>query len=268
MNARTGSAERQASGWRDEIQDAWEDLPKSTRDELTKILDQLPGGLKGWRELLDHATRQIRFASGSKQKVAIVGPANAGKSTLFNALIRPSELQAPVSAIPGTTRQVQEGDAGLFSIVDTPGTDVVGDLGVEERQRALNAAAVADVLIVLFDASHGVRAPEKRILGELLSLDRPTVVALNKMDLVRKERAEVVGKAAAALGLQSDQLIHKRAQGTGAGSFAQGRSGAGAGNCRGVGSCAACLSLEACPGSDREGSLRRGCGRTHSAAVP
>ena len=207
MNARTGSAERQASGWRDEIQDAWEGLPKSTRDELTKILDQLPGGLKGWRELLDHATRQIRFASGSKQKVAIVGPANAGKSTLFNALIRPSELQAPVSAIPGTTRQVQEGDAGLFSIVDTPGTDVVGDLGVEERQRALNAAAVADVLIVLFDASHGVRAPEKRILGELLSLDRPTVVALNKMDLVRKERAEVVGKAAAALGLQSDQLI-------------------------------------------------------------
>lgn len=201
------STSRGWSGWQEEFQDAWEGLPKATRDEMRKVLDQLPGGLKGWRDLLDHASRQLRFASGRKRKISIVGPANAGKSTLFNALIRPSEYKAPVSAIPGTTRRVQEGDAGLFSIVDTPGTDVVGDLGLEERQLALHAAVAADVLIALFDASHGVRAPEKKILDELLSLDRPTVVALNKMDLVRRERAEVIGKAAAAFGVQSDQLI-------------------------------------------------------------
>ncbi|HLF81531.1 MAG TPA: GTPase, partial [Anaerolineales bacterium] len=175
------------------------------REELERVLNQLPGGLKGWRELTDHAVRQVRLVSGSKSKVAIVGPANAGKSTLYNLLLRPGEAQAEVSAVPGTTRLVQEGEAGLFSVIDTPGTDAT--YGVEERERALLAAAQADVLVVLFDAGHGIRGPEREIFDRLVGLRVPMVVGLNKIDLVPRERAEVLGKAAAALGIRSDEIV-------------------------------------------------------------
>jgi GTP-binding protein Era len=137
--------------------------------------------------------------------VAIVGPANAGKSTLYNLLLRPGETHAAVSAVPGTTRQVQEGEAGLFSVIDTPGTDAA--YGVEEREQALQAAAQADVLIVLFDAGHGIRGPEREIFERLLGLGVPMVVGLNKIDLVPRERAEVLGKAAAALGIRADEVV-------------------------------------------------------------
>lgn len=195
------------SQWREELGKTWESLPKRSRQELERVLDQLPGGLKGWRELTDHAVRQVRLVSGTKRQVAIIGPANAGKSTLYNQLLRPGESQAEVSAVPGTTREVQAGEAGLFSVIDTPGTDAVGSLGVEEREQALRAAAQADVLIVLFDAAHGIRGPEREIFDRLLGLGVPMVVGLNKIDLVPRERATVVGKAAAALGIRSDEVV-------------------------------------------------------------
>ena len=193
--------------WREELGKTWNSLPKRSREELERVLNQLPGGLKGWRELTDHAVRQVRLVSGSKSKVAIVGPANAGKSTLYNLLLRPGEAHAEVSAVPGTTRQVQQGEAGLFSVIDTPGTDATGSLGVEERERALLAAAQADVLVVLFDAGHGIRGPEREIFDRLVGLRVPMVVGLNKIDLVPRERAEVLGKAAAALGIRSDEIV-------------------------------------------------------------
>ncbi len=195
------------SGWEHEFREVWNDLPSRSRAELTKLLDQLPGGLKGWRDLLEQATRQVSFASGRKHKLAIIGPANAGKSTLYNALIQPSEPQAEVSPLPGTTRRIQEGDAGLFTLIDTPGTDAVGELGQEERAGALAAAERADLLVLLFDASHGIRDPERELFRDIAALELPTVLVLNKMDLAGRERAAVIGQAAAALGLQSGELI-------------------------------------------------------------
>jgi uncharacterized protein (DUF697 family) len=60
---------------------------------------------------------------------------------------------------------------------------------------------------VLFDAVHGIRTPEQILFSELRALNRPFVVVLNKIDLVAKERSAILGKAAAALGLESEQLI-------------------------------------------------------------
>jgi GTP-binding protein Era len=158
--------------------------------------------------LIDQAVEQMRQAVGDRSAVAIVGPANVGKSTLYNQLIRRGQIRAEVSPVPGTTRVTQSADAGVFSIVDTPGTDAVGDLGDEERRKALAAAAAADVLVVLFDAAHGIRLPEVGLMAELRALDRPLVVALNKMDLVeRHKRPEVIGRAAGTLGIDANQMI-------------------------------------------------------------
>ena len=191
----------------DDIRRAWEGLPEGTRGELTDALGLMPRDLKGWRGLINQAVEQVRLAVGDKQQVAIVGPANVGKSTLYNTLIRSSADRALVSAVPGTTRVSQQADAGLFIIIDTPGADAAGAVGVEGKERALTAAGKADLLLVLFDATHGIRPSENKILSELMALNKPTVIALNKVDLVKKERARVLGKAAADLGIDSEQLI-------------------------------------------------------------
>ena len=191
----------------DDIRRAWDGMPEGTRRELTQALGLMPRDLKGWRGLIHQAVEQVRLAAGDKRQVAIVGPANVGKSTLYNTLIRSSADRAMVSAVPGTTRVSQRADAGLFVIIDTPGADAVGVAGVEGKERALTAAGKADLLLMLFDATHGIRPAEKKIFSELMALNKPAVVALNKVDLVKKERARVLGKAAADLGIDSEQLV-------------------------------------------------------------
>jgi small GTP-binding protein len=167
----------------------------------------LPVDLARWRRLLEEAAAHLHLAAADRHTVAIVGPANAGKSTLYNQRIRSKETRAAVSAVPGTTRQAQAADAGIFTVVDTPGADASGSVGQEEKARALEAARRADFLIILFDAAHGIRSPEKDLLQELNSLEKPAVVALNKMDLVTRERPSVLGRAAAELGLPVDQVL-------------------------------------------------------------
>jgi GTP-binding protein Era len=112
-----------------------------------------------------------------------------------------------VSAVPGTTREARQADAGIFGVIDTPGADASGAVGVEEKRRALAAARQADVLVVMFDAAHGIHAAEQSLFRELTALERPAIVALNKIDLVSGERTAVVARAASALGIAADQLI-------------------------------------------------------------
>jgi small GTP-binding protein len=193
--------------WRDEFQGVWDNLPKGTRTEIEQALQRVPGGLKGWRELIDQAAEHFRLAAGTKRKVAIIGPANVGKSTLYNALIQPEEKPAEVSAVPGTTRDVQSADAGVFDMIDTPGTDAEGEGGEADRQKALLAASSADLMVLVFDASHGVRNPERALHQELSALGVPMIVALNKMDLVDEEYAAVTGRAIGTLKLRHDEVI-------------------------------------------------------------
>ncbi|MFV1859265.1 MAG: GTPase [Anaerolineales bacterium] len=193
--------------WSDDVQRVWDNLPKGTRTEIERALQRVPGGLKGWRALIDQAAEHFRLAAGTKRKVAIIGPANVGKSTLYNALIQPDEESAEVSAVPGTTREVQSADAGVFAMIDTPGTDAEGEGGEADRQNALLAASSADLMVLIFDASHGVRDPERALHQKLSALGVPMIVALNKMDLVGDEDAAVTGRAIGTLKLKHDEMI-------------------------------------------------------------
>jgi len=193
--------------WPGEIRRLWEQLPGTTRSRLLGALGVMPKEIRQWRGLIDRAVEHLRVAAGGKHRVAIVGPTNVGKSTLYNQLIRSRSDRSAVSAVPGTTREARQADAGIFGVIDTPGADAAGAVGEEEKHRALEAARRADVLVVMFDAAHGVRASEQALFRDLLELERPTVVALNKIDLVRGERAPVIAQAASALGIAADQLI-------------------------------------------------------------
>jgi tRNA modification GTPase len=86
--------------------------------------------------------------------VAIIGPPNAGKSTLLNVLL--NEEKAIVTEIAGTTRDVIEDvlfiDGRKFRFIDTAGiretTDIVESIGIK---RSMNALEKAHIALMLFD---------------------------------------------------------------------------------------------------------------------
>jgi small GTP-binding protein len=187
--------------------DMWMALPAPMQEEMQGTLKRLPGDSALWKMLLNMALAQYKIAFGDKQTVAIVGPANVGKSTLYNQFVRAKTDRAEVSPIPGTTRVNQTADAGLFSLTDTPGADAAGATGEAEKQRALEAAQAADFLIVMFDATQGIKRDEQALFHEFAALDRPMLVALNKIDLARRDEARVIGHVAAKLELDPSQIV-------------------------------------------------------------
>lgn len=189
------------------LRNAWDTLPQKEQNDLQKLLKTLPTNTNLMKMLVDLSIRQVKLAFGQKNKVAIIGPANVGKSTLYNQFIRNRSDRAEVSPLPGTTRVNQVGDAGLFSIIDTPGADAVGEVGESEKMHALNAAAEADFLIIVFDAIQGIKKTEQELYKEIITLGKPYIIVMNKSDLVRREIGKIIERAAGALGFSPNQII-------------------------------------------------------------
>jgi len=186
----------------------WNALGLDEQNRFLSLISAIPtdaGLIKG---LIKLSTSQVRQTFGHKHAVAILGPANVGKSTLYNQLVSKKQDNTKVGPLPGTTRETRQADAGLFTVVDTPGTDAVGSLGEHEHALALQAAEEADFLVLVFDAIQGVKRTEQELFRELAALKKPFIVVLNKIDLVnRKDLTSVVSQAAANLGLKSEQVI-------------------------------------------------------------
>src|SRR5947209_13896969 len=116
--------------------------------------------------------------------LAIVGPPNAGKSSLLNALL--GEERAIVSEIAGTTRDVIEESFAIdgvpVRVLDTAGLrssdDAVERIGIDRARRALDAAAVA---LVVVDGSRALDADARDVLRATRGRER--VVLFNKRDL-------------------------------------------------------------------------------------
>lgn len=116
--------------------------------------------------------------------VALVGPPNAGKSSIFNRLLE-SE-RAIVTPVPGTTRDLVSERVLVggvpFRLVDTAGLretdDTVERIGIE---RTRSAIADADVVLVVLDAAVSTAGDDEPLLRATDGLRR--VVAVNKTDL-------------------------------------------------------------------------------------
>ncbi len=185
----------------------WDSLPETERSGIRLLAGSMPSNSTMLRLLLRMATNQLKITFGKKTQVAIVGPANVGKSTLYNQLLQDASDHAQVSPLPGTTRVNQTADAGLFTIIDTPGADAVGEVGEIEKEHALSAAAEADFLIIIFDAIQGIKQTELALYQQILTLKKPHLVVLNKIDLVKREKKAVIQSAAKNLNLDVDQII-------------------------------------------------------------
>ena len=186
----------------------WDRLPEKDKEALKEKFEGLPLDLNLVNMLMDLSMVQMKVALGRKNHVVIVGPANVGKSTLYNHFIREKTDQAEVSPVPGTTRINQVADAGLFAVIDTPGADAVGPVGQTEKEEALSAAQEADFLVIMFDAIQGVKDSELKLYHQLVALHKPYLVVLNKIDLVGgKHESVVIEKAATNLGIDSTKII-------------------------------------------------------------
>lgn len=186
----------------------WELLPEHEREALIEKFEGLPLDVNLVNMLLDLTKLQMKVALGRKNRVVIVGPANVGKSTLYNRFIRDKGDQADVSPVPGTTRINQTADAGVFAVIDTPGADAVGPVGQKEKEEALSAAQEADFLVIMFDAIQGVKDNELNLYHQLVSLRKPYLIVLNKIDLVGgKHESVVVDNAAKNLGVEALKVI-------------------------------------------------------------
>ncbi len=185
----------------------WNRLSPADRKMIEDVIKAFPSQGNLINLLLKLASGQLKTFRGTKHRVAIVGPTNVGKSTLYNQFARRKEDRAEVSPLPGTTRQNQQAESDLFFMVDTPGADAAGTSGQNEAEQALNAASNADFLVIMFDAIQGIKRTELEIYQQLAAMNKPVIVVMNKIDLVRKDKQRVIDGAADTLHLQPDQII-------------------------------------------------------------
>ena len=153
-------------------------------------------------------------------RIAIAGPPNAGKSTLFNRLAR--REAAIVSPFPGTTRDVLELHLDLggypVTVLDTAGIRETNDpVEREGVRRASEQAAGANLVLWVVDASASERQtlqlPAIKVASEFI-----TWLVVNKIDLVAGEeqrriesgfdRKEIVNFVSSKTGAGLDELVN------------------------------------------------------------
>ena len=177
------------------------------------------------RAILANARQGVLLRDGVN--VVIIGPPNAGKSSLLNALS--GKDSAIVTPIAGTTRDILREhiliDGMPLHIIDTAGLreteDVVEQEGVK---RARQAITTADIVLCVFDGSQ-----PNDIESFIQSITQPIMILLNKIDLtnrtpcIREEKKYTVVEASVQHNMGLELLKQTLKQKVGLQSMAEGQ---------------------------------------------
>ena len=126
-------------------------------------------------------------------KIAVVGKPNAGKSSLVNRLL--GFERSIVTDIAGTTRdaidtKLRYGDRE-YTIIDTAGirkkSRVDDSVEYYSQLRAYDAVRRADVCLLVVDSAEGLTEQDVRIIGYVHEQGKPSVIVMNKWDLIEKD---------------------------------------------------------------------------------
>lgn len=207
---------------------------RALRARIAEVLEELAGAVDFPDEVPepDRAQLQSRLAAIAAEleslqrsgevgrlvreglPVAIVGPPNAGKSSLLNALL--GEERALVSEIPGTTRDTIEESISISGVqvrlIDTAGirehADRLEAAGIERTRRALEGARVA---VVVVDGSVPIGEEARAILDR--TAERACVIFANKADLGTAGARELDGDTRVVTGSVRDRATLERIRG-------------------------------------------------------
>ena len=184
-----------------------EDLPKDILNKIKKDTDEV---LKDIEKILNDQKVGERIREGFK--IAILGPTNAGKSSLINHLS--NRDVAIVSEIAGTTRDVIETHLNIDGypviVSDTAGIrESVDEIEKKGIKLSLNRAEEADLKLVVVDAKNTDFTDTLKGL-----LDDNAILVLNKSDLLEKDIDPEINKINHVLisiknNLNIDKLIQK-----------------------------------------------------------
>ncbi|MBV5291237.1 MULTISPECIES: GTPase HflX [Curvibacter] len=169
--------------------------PGETQIELDRRM--IGESIKRTKERLEKVKRQRSTQRRQRERrdtfnISLVGYTNAGKSTLFNALVKARAYAADqlFATLDTTTRQLYLGEAGRsVSLSDTVG--FIRDLPhglIDAFQATLQEATDADLLLHVVDAANP-DYPEQlnevlRVLGEIGAADVPQLLVFNKLDAI------------------------------------------------------------------------------------
>lgn len=154
---------------------------------------------KGLGEVLDAIVNNFSFkvdasAADDTIKIAVVGRPNAGKSSIVNRIL--GEDRVLVSNIAGTTRDAIDTEfkynGSKYTIIDTAGMRRQRSVLKESVEgysviRAMEAIKRADVVLIVFDANEEISEQDVRIAGYVHEENKPSIVIMNKWDLVEKD---------------------------------------------------------------------------------
>lgn len=144
-------------------------------------------------EVVSHFNEEGDLKEDDSLKIAIVGKPNAGKSSLSNKLL--GFDRTIVSDIAGTTRDAIDSpftyNGKKYTLIDTAGIrkkkSVEEDLEYYSVLRALGAIRRADVSVIIVDSEIGITEQDVKICGYVHEQNKPSVIVMNKWDLIEKD---------------------------------------------------------------------------------
>lgn len=144
-------------------------------------------------EVVSHFPTDAYGEDDNGLKIAVVGKPNAGKSSLCNKLL--GTERTIVSSVAGTTRDAIdtpfEYNGKSYTLIDTAGIrkkkSVDEDIEYYSVLRALASIRRADVCVMMIDSTDGLTEQDTKILGYIHEQGKPSVVCMNKWDLIEKD---------------------------------------------------------------------------------
>lgn len=118
------------------------------------------------------------------KKIAIIGRPNVGKSSLFNRLVK--KRDAITSDVAGTTRDVKRRPVMIMNkealLLDTGGLDQGCELFDKIKEKSLEAAKKADIILYMVDGKSIPEEKDKKLFYELQTLGKDVALVVNKID--------------------------------------------------------------------------------------
>ncbi|MCK4265100.1 tRNA uridine-5-carboxymethylaminomethyl(34) synthesis GTPase MnmE [Candidatus Babeliales bacterium] len=164
------------------------DLGQNLKNELDKLIFKI-------QKLKESFSLQKQIKEGIR--ISLIGLVNAGKSTLFNALL--NQDRAIVTDIPGTTRDSIEASlykgGGFWTLTDTAGLrktdDFIEKVGIE---RSIKEADKADIVLLVIDSSKKLSDEEQSVYLDLVNkYMEKVIIVFNKIDILGKNNSMSLG---------------------------------------------------------------------------